>query len=123
MMCSRILFCCGACASEVTLITPPDVDAFRHYGAVCLRKLLRPQETAALLHAVTCSFSFSVPVIDPHLYSVSLYRTTEPICETGLGYLGWTMAAGSAWLLTDLMSGDSPSINPDLFALARIYSC
>jgi D-amino-acid dehydrogenase len=39
--------------------------------------------------------------------------------STGHGHLGWTMAAGSAQLLADLMCGDSPSIDPMPFALAR----
>jgi D-amino-acid dehydrogenase len=38
---------------------------------------------------------------------------------TGHGHLGWTMAAGSAGLLADLMSGEPPSIDPAPFALAR----
>jgi D-amino-acid dehydrogenase len=32
--------------------------------------------------------------------------------NTGHGHLGWTMAAGSARLLTDLICGESPSIDP-----------
>lgn len=32
--------------------------------------------------------------------------------STGHGHLGWTMAVGSAQLLTDLVSGDCPSIDP-----------
>jgi len=39
--------------------------------------------------------------------------------NTGHGHLGWTMAAGSAQLLADLMSADSPAIDPAPFALAR----
>jgi D-amino-acid dehydrogenase len=39
--------------------------------------------------------------------------------NTGQGHLGWTLAAGSARLLTDLMCGDSPTIDPEPFALAR----
>jgi D-amino-acid dehydrogenase len=49
-------------------------------------------------------------------------RTTVPnlLVNTGHGHLGWTMAAGSAQLLTDLLSGDSPGIDaapysPDRF--------
>ncbi len=39
--------------------------------------------------------------------------------NTGHGPLGWTSAAGSAQLLTDLISGDPPSLDPAPFALAR----
>lgn len=39
--------------------------------------------------------------------------------STGHGHLGWTMAAGSAQLLSDLVSGDRPSINPAPYALSR----
>ena len=44
--------------------------------------------------------------------------------STGHGHLGWTMAAGSARLLADLVTGESPSIDPapydpNRFALAR----
>ena len=37
----------------------------------------------------------------------------------GHGHLGWTMAAGSAQLLTDLLSGDLPGIDPAPYSLAR----
>ena len=39
--------------------------------------------------------------------------------NSGHGHLGWTLAAGSARLLTQLMAGDSPSIDPAPYALAR----
>jgi D-amino-acid dehydrogenase len=39
--------------------------------------------------------------------------------STGHGHLGWTMAAGSGQLLTDLMSGDSPAIDAKPYALTR----
>jgi len=39
--------------------------------------------------------------------------------NTGHGHLGWTMAAGSAQLLADLVSEASPSIRPAPYALAR----
>jgi len=53
-----------------------------------------------------------VPIIGP---------TSLPnlLVNTGHGHLGWTMAAGSAQLLVDLMGGDSLSIDPSPFALAR----
>lgn len=44
------------------------------------------------------------------------------LVNTGHGHLGWTMAAGSAQLLADWMSGDSPSIDPAPFALARFIA-
>jgi D-amino-acid dehydrogenase len=39
--------------------------------------------------------------------------------NTGHGHLGWTMAAGSARLLADLVCGEAPSIDPAPFALSR----
>lgn len=39
--------------------------------------------------------------------------------NTGHGHLGWTMAAGSGRLLTDLMTGAEPSLDPTHYALAR----
>lgn len=42
--------------------------------------------------------------------------------NTGHGPLGWTMAAGSGQLLTDLMTGGSPRVSPEAYALARFDS-
>lgn len=39
--------------------------------------------------------------------------------NSGQGPLGWTCAAGSAQLLTQLMSGDEPGIDPSPYSLAR----
>ncbi len=39
--------------------------------------------------------------------------------NTGHGHLGWTMAAGSGQLLSDLLTGGSPSVSPEAYALAR----
>jgi D-amino-acid dehydrogenase len=39
--------------------------------------------------------------------------------NTGHGHLGWTMAAGSGQLLSDLMTGGSPRVDPEPYALAR----
>jgi D-amino-acid dehydrogenase len=39
--------------------------------------------------------------------------------NTGHGHLGWTMAAGSGRLLADLMTGGSPAVGPDAYALSR----
>jgi D-amino-acid dehydrogenase len=41
------------------------------------------------------------------------------LVNTGHGHLGWTMSAGSGQLLADLMSGASPAIDPDAYALSR----
>jgi D-amino-acid dehydrogenase len=41
------------------------------------------------------------------------------LVNSGHGHLGWTMAAGSGQLLADLMSGASPAIDPDAYALSR----
>jgi D-amino-acid dehydrogenase len=42
--------------------------------------------------------------------------------NTGHGHLGWTMAAGSAQLLSDLLFGESSTVNPDRYALQRFES-
>ena len=39
--------------------------------------------------------------------------------NTGHGHLGWTMAAGSGQLLSDLLTGGSPGVDPNAYALAR----
>ena len=39
--------------------------------------------------------------------------------STGHGHLGWTMAVGSAQLLTDLINGTSPSVDPTPYSLKR----
>jgi D-amino-acid dehydrogenase len=39
--------------------------------------------------------------------------------NTGHGHLGWTMAAGSAQLLTELMTGEPTTIDAGAYALAR----
>ncbi len=50
---------------------------------------------------------------------IGLTPVSNLLVNTGHGHLGWTMAAGSAQLLADLVSKDSPSIDPAPFALAR----
>lgn len=54
----------------------------------------------------------SVPIIGPTSIS-------NLFVNTGHGHLGWTLAAGSAQLLVDLVCEQSPSIDPAPFALAR----
>lgn len=39
--------------------------------------------------------------------------------NSGHGHLGWTLAAGSARLLVDLMSGNKPVVDPAAFAITR----
>ena len=39
--------------------------------------------------------------------------------NTGHGHLGWTLAAGSGQLLSDLLAGGSPRVSPEAYALAR----
>lgn len=41
------------------------------------------------------------------------------LVNTGHGHLGWTMAAGSAQLLAELLCEETPSIDPAPFAFAR----
>lgn len=43
------------------------------------------------------------------------------LINSGQGHLGWTLAAGSAQLFTDLLSGDVPAIDPNPYALARDF--
>jgi D-amino-acid dehydrogenase len=47
-------------------------------------------------------------------------RIPNLFVNTGHGHLGWTMAAGSAQLLADLMSGHLPSIDPAPYDLKRL---
>jgi len=54
----------------------------------------------------------SVPVIGPTPFQ-NLYL------NTGHGTLGWTMAAGSAEVIGDLVSGKAPDIDPDGLAMDR----
>jgi D-amino-acid dehydrogenase len=42
--------------------------------------------------------------------------------NTGHGPLGWTMAAGSGQLLADLLTGGSPGVDADAYALGRFGS-
>lgn len=42
--------------------------------------------------------------------------------NTGHGHLGWTMAAGSGQLLSDLLTGGSPVVDPEVYGLSRFYS-
>ena len=39
--------------------------------------------------------------------------------NTGHGHLGWTMAAGSGQLLSELLTAGSPRLDPEAYALAR----
>jgi D-amino-acid dehydrogenase len=39
--------------------------------------------------------------------------------NTGHGHLGWTLAVGSGQLLSDLLTGGSPGVNPEAYAPAR----
>lgn len=42
--------------------------------------------------------------------------------STGHGHLGWTMAAGSAKLLANMISGEAPSLDPQPYSLDRFSS-
>jgi D-amino-acid dehydrogenase len=46
-------------------------------------------------------------------------RIPNLLVNSGHGPLGWTMAAGSAQLLTDIVSENSPAIDPAPYAWAR----
>lgn len=43
--------------------------------------------------------------------------------SSGHGHLGWTLAAGSAQLLVDLLEGVRPEIDPAPYVLSRFASC
>jgi D-amino-acid dehydrogenase len=43
------------------------------------------------------------------------------LISTGHGHLGWTLAAGSARLLVDLLEGNTPAIDPAPYALSRFH--
>ena len=53
-----------------------------------------------------------VPIIGPT-------RVSNLMVNTGHGHLGWTMAAGSAQLLSDLISQQAPTIDPAPYRLER----
>jgi D-amino-acid dehydrogenase len=53
-----------------------------------------------------------VPIIGPT-------RLSNLFVNTGHGHLGWTMAAASGQLLADLVSGDTPAVDPAPYAPAR----
>ncbi|MGB6487639.1 MAG: D-amino acid dehydrogenase [Steroidobacteraceae bacterium] len=53
-----------------------------------------------------------VPIIGPT-------RIDNLWINTGHGPLGWTMAVGSGQLLSDLLTGGSPRVDPGAYALAR----
>ena len=52
-----------------------------------------------------------------------LFRSATPLrnlfLNTGHGTLGWTMAAGSASVIADLVGGKAPSIRADDLAVFR----
>jgi D-amino-acid dehydrogenase len=50
---------------------------------------------------------------------VSATALPELFVNTGHGHLGWTLAAGSAQLLADIMSAQPPDIDATSYALAR----
>ena len=41
------------------------------------------------------------------------------LVNTGHGPLGWTMAAGSAKMLTDIIDGNEPALDPSKYSLGR----
>jgi D-amino-acid dehydrogenase len=53
-----------------------------------------------------------VPVIGP-------LPLSNVFVNTGHGHLGWTLAAGSAQLLTELIDGRTPSVEAARFAFDR----
>lgn len=93
------------------------LDADRIRNLLTLLREVLPQESLdsgrvrpwCALRAISAD---GVPIISPT-------RVPNLFVNTGHGHLGWTMAAGSAQLLSDLMCGDTPSIDPAPFTLAR----
>jgi D-amino-acid dehydrogenase len=56
----------------------------------------------------------------PPIIDATTYRNVW--LNTGHGTLGWTQAAGSAFILADLISGREPAIHPSFYRLARYAS-
>lgn len=81
-----------------------------------LQRLLPQQHFNAAAARLWCGLramsADGVPIIGPTPVS-------NLFVNTGHGHLGWTMAAGSAQLLSDLMSGISLAIDPAPYALSR----
>jgi len=69
-------------------------------------------ETASPWCGLRAMSADGVPIIGPTPVS-------NLLVSSGHGHLGWTMAAGSAELLADLICGDSPAIDPEPYALRR----
>ena len=69
-------------------------------------------ETASPWCGLRAMSADGVPIIGPTPVS-------NLLVNSGHGHLGWTMAAGSAQLLADLISGGSPAIDPEPYALKR----
>ena len=118
----------------------PVIDAQLHAAVVPLKGMIRVAGTAefsgydlslhpkrtrnlvTLLTAVLPEIPFDSESVQPWCGLRPLSPDGVPIIgptpisnlwvSTGHGHLGWTMAAGSARLLADLLSGDSSSIDP-----------
>jgi D-amino-acid dehydrogenase len=72
-------------------------------------------EAAKAWNGLRAMSADGVPIIGPT-------RIANLWVNTGHGHLGWTMAAGSAQLLADLMFGEASTIDPAPFALARFMT-
>lgn len=127
----------------------PVIDDALHCAATPLGSRLRVAGTAELagydtqLTASRIDNLFSMllrlfPSIEPHLdrANAAPWAGLRPVCadgvpligragaenlylNTGQGHLGWTLAAGSARLLADLMLGTAPEIDPAGYDAAR----
>ena len=84
-------YCTTFCRGSANRISPR-----RNRGAACARCRL-----------------MGVPIIRPDTPYQNL------LVNTGHGHLGWTMAAGSAQLLADLVCGDTSCIDPAPYGLKR----
>jgi D-amino-acid dehydrogenase len=90
-------------------------DRIRNLLALChevLPQMRLDPATARPWCALRPMSADGVPIIGPTGIS-NLY------VSTGHGHLGWTMAAGPAQLLADLMSGVTPSLDPSPYDLKR----
>lgn len=73
---------------------------------------LTPQERITPWTGLRPMVPDGVPLIGPT-------RVKGLYLNTGHGHLGWTLAAGSAQLLVDLMQGRTPAVSPQAYAPSR----
>ncbi|MDE2140187.1 MAG: FAD-dependent oxidoreductase, partial [Gammaproteobacteria bacterium] len=93
----------SACLRQALALLPKLADAAAGEGKVTHWTGLRP---------MTCD---GPPILGATPYT-NLYL------NTGHGPLGWTLCAGSAQLVADIVAGRPPAINPEEYCLNRFNS-